>query len=71
MIAFARSDQGTDLFYNFLDLKVSTAVDNDEWTGYAKLGLPGQLRPIGLDIVTVDDPHGAVLRAADAPLKAL
>lgn len=71
VVAFARAAQGTDLYYNVLDLKVSTAVDNAEWTGYAKLDLPAQLRPLGLDIVTVDDADGAVLPVADAPLKVL
>lgn len=71
VIAFARDTQGTDLYVNVLDLKVSTAVDDEEWTGYAKLALPGALRPLGLDIVTVDDPHAALLADAPVPLKAV
>jgi hypothetical protein len=69
VIALARGDQGTDLYYNVLDLKVSTAVDDQEWTGYVKLDPPGQVRPLGLDLVTVGDPHGTVLPVAGLPLK--
>ncbi|HET6913162.1 MAG TPA: hypothetical protein VFH71_07455, partial [Rhodanobacteraceae bacterium] len=67
MIAFARADQGTDLYYNVLDLKVSAATDDQEWTGFNKLNFPQQLRPLGLGIVTVEDVDGTILATADVP----
>ncbi|WP_186526322.1 LamG-like jellyroll fold domain-containing protein [Leekyejoonella antrihumi] len=68
VIAFARAATGPDLFYNVLDLKVSTAVDNLEWTGFVKLDVPTQLRPAGSGIVTVGDTNGTILAVAEAPL---
>jgi len=71
VIVFARAADGSDLYYNVLDPQVSTAVDNDEWTGFAKLAFPGQLRPAGLGIVTVGDGKGQIEAMAQAPLKAV
>ncbi|WP_326647367.1 LamG domain-containing protein [Streptomyces sp. NBC_01750] len=71
VIAFARAVGGTDVYYDILDLKVSTAVDNEEWTGFTKLAFPAELRPAGLAVVTVGDPAGGVLAAAHVPLKAV
>jgi large repetitive protein len=68
---FARAQDSSDLYYNVLDPQVSTAVDNDEWTGFAKLGFPDQLRPAGLGIVTVGDGRGEIEAMAQAPLKAV
>jgi large repetitive protein len=71
VIAFARAQDGRDLYYNVLDPQVSTAVDNDEWTGFAKLGFPDELRPAGLGIVTVGDTKGEIEAMAQTPVKAI
>jgi hypothetical protein len=69
VIAFARAEGSTELYYNVLELKVSTVVDNQEWSGFTKLTFPQQLRPAGLGLVTVDNQRGSVLPAAEFPPK--
>lgn len=71
VIAVARdaAPGATALYYNVLDLKVTTLRDGQEWTGFNKLDFPSELRPAGLGIVTVGNVKGAVLPAADAPFK--
>jgi large repetitive protein len=72
VIAFARAIGGSDLYYNVLDLTVTTtAADSQEWTGFSKLSFPQELRSAGLGIVTVADVGGSILAAADGPIKVL
>ena len=71
VIAFAREQNTGDVYYDILDLKVSTEVDDAEWTGYTRLVFPDELRSVGLDIITVPDRAGAVLAGADAQLQAV
>ena len=71
VIAFARRRDDGNVYYNILDLKVSTDVDDAEWTGYNKLALPEQVRPLGLGILTVGNRDGSVVNCADVQLKAL
>jgi hypothetical protein len=71
VIVFARAQGASDLYYNVLDPQVSAAVDNDEWTGFAKLGFPDELRPAGLGIVTVGDAKGDIEAMAQTPVKAI
>ena len=52
VIAFAREQNTGDVYYDILDLKVSTEVDDAEWTGYTRLVFPDELRSVGLDIIT-------------------
>jgi hypothetical protein len=69
VIIFARDMASAALYYNVLDLQVTTVVDNMEWTGFVKLDFPEELRPAGLGIITVANPKGAVEADAAAPLK--
>ena len=67
-IVFAREVGGTALYYDVLDLAVTGAADDQQWSGFTKLALPEQLRSAGLGLVTIEDPKGAILADADAPL---
>ncbi|HTV73659.1 MAG TPA: hypothetical protein VME66_08160, partial [Candidatus Acidoferrales bacterium] len=69
VIVFGRdaSPGSTEIYYNVLDLKVTTLPDDQEWTGFTKLDFPDQLRPAGLGIITLDDAKGNLLAPADAP----
>ena len=71
VIAFARDASALDIYYNVLDLKVSSLPDGAEWTGFNKLPFPEALRPAGLGIVTVGDVAGRVLAAGDQPFLVL
>jgi hypothetical protein len=69
VIIFARDLGNTALYYNVLDLQVTTVVDDMEWTGFVRLDFPPELRPAGLGIITLANPQGQVEADAATALK--
>ncbi len=72
VIAFARdAEEGAkgEIYFNVLDLRVASASDAADWSGFTRLEFPGELRPSGLGIVTVEDTKGLILGAAPTPFK--
>lgn len=71
VITFAQDSAAgsTDLYYNVLDLSLTSSSDNQDWTGFTKLPFPELLRPVGMGIVTTENDDGVLLGFADAPIK--
>lgn len=71
VITFAQdaASGSTDLYYDVLNLTLTSARDEQDWTGFTKLVFPDQLRPAGMGIVTTENAGGTLLGFADEPFK--
>jgi hypothetical protein len=63
VVAFARGDAdtsppvegtvSTDIFFNVLALEVDSTSDALDWNGFTRLSLPDQVRPAGMNLISV------------------
>ena len=72
-ITFARINEpdAIDIYYNILDLKVDSTSDDMDWTGFRKLDLPEELRPVGMSLINVDTKFDPSTMIADTAFKAV